>query len=181
MDFLLFYSQYSPSSKKLLDEFPMLQEKAISVDSAPMRAYVKRIHVVCVPTLMVLMGKRVIDRVIGYESIYNWLMTSLYRMGQLQASPTVLEPEVHDESSSSFMGSSPTDHAPVMMVEPTSSAGSTSLDDLILEDVPAAQQQDRETPLVQTGMSANTMMLAEALKKERDNLDPGANKKKFSQ
>jgi hypothetical protein len=61
--------------------------------------------------------------------------------------------------------------------------GATSLDDLVLEDIPLTQQpqQERDTPLVQTGMSANTMMLAEALKKERDNIDPSANKKKYSQ
>ena len=65
----------------------------------------------------------------------------------------------------------------------TSSEGATTqLDDLILEDIPLSeQQQDRETPLVQTGMSANTLMLAEALKKERDSFDPSANKKKFTQ
>jgi len=189
MDYLLFHSQYSPSSKKLFDEFPMLKEKAISVDSVAMRAYVKKIHVVCVPTLLVLLGNRVIDRVIGYESIYNWLVTTLYRMGQLQASSAVVEPDSEIDSNVSL--------SPLMEYEPQSPTmtksvatatdgfipGATSLDDLVLEDIPLTlqPQQERDTPLVQTGMSANTMMLAEALKKERDNIDPSANKKKYSQ
>jgi hypothetical protein len=185
MDYLLFHSQYSPSSKKLFDEFPMLKEKAISVDSVAMRAYVKKIHVVCVPTLLVLLGNRVIDRVIGYESIYNWLVTTLYRMGQLQASSVGAESEAQQfptQAGVVTLEPSDVEYEPSIhdSSEHSSGLGATSLDDLILEDIPMAQQQERETPLVQTGMSANTMMLADALKKERDNLDPGANKKKFS-
>jgi multisubunit Na+/H+ antiporter MnhF subunit len=183
MDYLLFHSQYSPSSKKLFDEFPMLKEKAISVDSVAMRAYVKKIHVVCVPTLLVLLGNRVIDRVIGYESIYNWLVTTLYRMGQLQASSAMAEPDLQMdmiETPQSVM-TPPVMDTDAHMSHTYSTGGATSLDDLVLEDIPTAHQTERETPLVSTGMSANTMMVAEALKKERDNIDPNANKKKFSQ
>lgn len=191
MDFLVFYSQYSPSSQKLFEDFPNLKEKSICVDSSAMRVYVKKIHIVCVPTLIVLLGNRIIDRVVGYDSIHNWLVTSIYRMSQLQTEnnpgnfgnpgyPGYPEP-IHLDSSQldTPMEDVPTAVPPEDM--PTTSVSQiTQLDDLILEDIPL-NEQERETPLVQTGMSANTMMLAEALKKERDGLDPSANKKKFSQ
>lgn len=195
MDYLLFHSQFSPSSQKLFDEFPALREKAISVDSLAMRNYVKKIHIVCVPTLTVLLGNRIIDRVIGYDAIYNWFVTTMYRMGQLQAtpSPSALESPVTMSSGerAEFVAS----HGPPMTMSveeddhetDSTPATSTSLDDLILEDIPKMEQQhhqmmhqpERETPLVQTGISANTMLLAEQLKKERDNNLEG-NKKKFS-
>jgi hypothetical protein len=191
MDYLLFHSQYSPSSKKLLDDFPALREKAVSVDSAAMRSYVKKLHVVCVPTLMVILGNRVVDRIVGYDSISNWLLVSLYRMGQLQGAAVpndMMAPEEYHTSSPPELDlrsvvEDGVHEDPVMMTAPTST--STSLDDLILEDIPKAEQQrleyqeTREAPIVQTGMSANTMLLAEQLKKERDNYDP-SNKKKFA-
>jgi len=199
MDYLLFHSQFSPSSQKLFDEFPALREKAISVDSLAMRNYVKKIHIVCVPTLTVLLGNRIIDRVIGYDAIYNWFVTTMYRMGQLQATPP---PSSAHESSMPMVANADrgefvkSNNGPSMTIEhdedaydhemESTPATSTSLDDLILEDIPKTEQQrhqmvqpERETPLVQTGISANTMLLAEQLKKERDNNLEG-NKKKFS-
>lgn len=183
MDYLLFHSQFSPSSQKLFDEFPALREKAISVDSVAMRTYVKKIHIVCVPTLTVLLGNRIIDRVIGYDAIYNWFVTTMYRMGQLQppVPPSTYEPQQHADMATNVEEDVESDLVP---------ATSTSLDDLILEDIPVSKsdqqhhqmmqhQPERETPLVQTGISANTMLLAEQLKKERDNNLEG-NKKKFS-
>lgn len=196
MDYLLFQSQYSPSSKKLMDEFPALRDKSVSVDSTAMRTYVKKLHVVCVPTLLITLGNRIVDRVVGYDSISNWLLISLYRMGQLQGTPTsneYIESGMHEEYPISqqqpeFSTQSVPVHedpslSTVAHAAPT--ASSTSLDDLILEDIPKAEQQrfeyqeTREAPIVQTGISANTMLLAEQLKKERDNYDP-SNKKKFS-
>ena len=198
MDYLLFHSQFSPSSQKLFDEFPALREKAISVDSLAMRNYVKKIHIVCVPTLTVLLGNRIIDRVIGYDAIYNWFVTTMYRMGQLQATPPPAALESSSPMSASgergeFVASSGGSSMIIDNEEDaydhdmdSTPATSTSLDDLILEDIPKTEQQrhqmlqpERETPLVQTGISANTMLLAEQLKKERDNNLEG-NKKKFS-
>ena len=190
MDYLLFHSQYSPSSKKLLDEFPALREKAVSVDSVAMRSYVKKLHVVCVPTLMVILGNRVVDRIVGYDSISNWLLVSLYRMGQLQGAAAPNEyvnppMDEYPDAQSELVPQSVVDVLDDADVAATSVSTSTSLEDLILEDIPKAEQQrmeyqeTREAPIVQTGMSANTMLLAEQLKKERDNYDP-SNKKKFS-
>lgn len=177
MDFLIFHSQFSPSSQKLLEDFPALREKAVSVDSGSMRVYVKKLKIVCVPTLLVLLGgQRVIDRVVGYDSISNWLIESIYRVNQLQsgAPPTAMQEDPEVLAPVAVEGA--------MNVDPSvPQASFTNLDDLVLEqvDTNAEEEDDRDTPLVQTGMSANTMALAEQMKKERDNLDPNVNKKKF--
>lgn len=181
MDYLLFHSQFSPSSVKLLEQFPALNDKAISVDSAPMRAYIKKLRIVCVPTLLVLLNNRIVDRVVGSESILTWLATSIYRAEQLQPPQPVPAAAAylpsHDDDDDGTNGRVEA----AVMSAPTSAATTTSLDDLILEDIQApVVPEERETPIVQTGMSTNTMSLAEALKKERENFDPSTNKKKFA-
>ena len=172
MDYLLFHSQFSPSSTKLLQQFPNLQEKAISVDSHAMRAYVKKLHIVCVPTLLVLLNNRIIDRIIGFDSILNWLTTTIYRAEQLQ---TTQVQAVTNEMPLEYEPEQPEDMPVESNHHSMSNSATTSLDDLILEEVP----EEHSTPIVQTGMSANTMSVAEALKKERENFEPSTNKKKF--
>ena len=169
MDYILFHSQYSPSSTKLVEQFPSILEKSVSVDSLAMRNYAKRLHIFCVPTLIITMDNKIIERISGYENVYNWLVVTIYRISKLQPND---EPEPQFEENTSSNYSAP----PIERIEePEQEDSTTSLDNLLLEDV----EEDRSTPHVQMGMGVNTMQLAEAMKKERDNLDPG-NKKKFS-
>lgn len=181
MDFLLFHSQFSPSSKKLFDDFPALERKSISVDSPAMRKYLKKLGVVCVPTLIVLLNNRVIDRVIGYDSIYQWLVTSIYRINHLQ--PQVFEEEQQSVPTPTVKVVEKPPISEMMMTEAVAS-DITPLDNLILEDNGAPEQEIAldmpEIPIVQTGQSMNTMMIAEQMKKERDNnISLPGNKKMF--
>jgi hypothetical protein len=163
MDYILFHSQYSPSSRKLIEQFPSISEKTVLVDSVAMRAYAKRLHIICVPTLVVILNNKIIERIVGYENIYNWLVVTIYRVNKLQNIQEDVEPELEP---------------PIQQVEPTSpdmQNTTTSLDNLVLEDL----EEERVTPHVPIGTGVSTLQLAEAMKKERDNSDPG-NKKKFS-
>ncbi len=177
MDYILFHSQYSPSSKKLLEEFPSISEKSVSVDSEGMRRYMKRINIVCVPTLILILNNKIVDRIVGVDKITNWIMVTLYRASQLQPggvvesepdeSPQQYVPQVVQQSQSEKTVRVPDSGAP-------DGSGHTSLDDLVLVDedpspMIANQPLDNERiePKIQMGGS-NTMALAEALKKERD-------------
>ncbi len=173
MDYILFYSQYSPSSMKLIEQFPSILEKSVSVDSSAMRTYAKKLHIICVPTLVIIMDNKIIERISGYENVYNWLIVTIYRINKLQPSD---EPEPQDYEEQMDVEHVPQKSAVSTreIVQQESEDATTSLDNLVLEDV----EEERATPHVQMGMGVNTMQLAEAMKKERDNLDPG--KKKFN-
>lgn len=173
MDYILFHSQFSPSSRKLVEQFPSIIEKSVSVDSSAMRTYAKRLHIFCVPTLVIIMDNKIIERISGYENVYNWLIVTIYRVSKLQPSD-----EIDSQDYSEEMDLPPPPKKSVIpreIIEENEEEETTSLDNLILEDV----EEERSTPHVQMGLGVNTMQLAEAMKKERDNLDPG-NKKKFS-
>jgi hypothetical protein len=171
MDYILFHSQYSPSSRKLIEQFPPISEKAVLVDSVAMRAYAKRLHIICVPTLIVILNNKIVERIVGYENIYNWVVVTLYRVNKLQS---LNDPEPEEERISEQQ---PTRvYAEEQPVSPDVVNTTTSLDKLVLEDV----EEERVTPHVPIGSGGvSTLQLAEAMKKERDNSDPG-NKKKFS-
>lgn len=167
MDYILFHSQYSPSSRKLFEQFPSLNEKAVSVDSMAMRAYAKRLHVICVPTLVVILNNKIIERIVGYENVYNWLVVTIYRVNKLQNIQEPETDEISEEQPTIFQEQPPE--------SPDMQRTTTSLDQLVLEDL----EEERATPHVPIGTGVSTLQLAEAMKKERDNSDP-ANKKKFS-
>jgi hypothetical protein len=190
MDYILFHSQYSASSRKLLEEFPTITEKGVLVDSAVMRTYAKKLHIVCVPTLVIILDNKIVERIVGYEHIQNWLLVTLYRVNKLQP----FEPDYNEQETSWPSESPPSseNNNPQFTQEFTREVssnnqveeGTTNLDNLILEDIvenPPLKPVVNEptTPHVQMGLGANTMQLAEAMKKERDNIDPG-NKKKFN-
>lgn len=171
MDYILFHSQYSTSSQKLIEQFPSILEKAVLVDSMAMRAYAKRLHIICVPTLIIIMDNKIVERIVGYENIHNWLVVTIYRVNKLQPiEESQPPPEIEYEESQQPMVQKSNLHSP---------PESTSLEDLILEDIKEEQPPMMERPHVQMGMGTNTLQLAEAMKKERDNIDP-VNKKKFS-
>jgi hypothetical protein len=176
MDYILFHSQFSPSSRKLVEQFPSIIEKSVSVDSSAMRTYAKRLHIFCVPTLVIVMDNKIIERISGYENVYNWLIVTIYRVSKLQPSD-----ELDSQDYSESMDLPPPKKSVVSREvveddeENYEEEATTSLDNLLLEDV----EEERSTPHVQMGMGVNTMQLAEAMKKERDNLDPG-NKKKLA-
>lgn len=179
MDYLLLYSEYSPSSKQLLAQFPALLDKAVCVDSAQMRTYVKHLKIVCVPTLLVLLQNKIVDRIFGGEAITQWLYVTLYRAQHLQGggADEGLEPAVDDEMSTN----EPVAPQQKTVSPPLTTGNQTSLDDLVLEDVEEGNDLPRnsgEPPVITQVQSGNTMQLAEVLKKERDNSDP-VNKKKF--
>jgi hypothetical protein len=186
MDYILFHSQYSASSKKLLEEFPTIAEKGVLVDSNVMRNYAKKLHIVCVPTLVIILDNKIVERIVGYEYIQNWLLVTLYRVNKLQ--PMDLEPEPYETQESwspepVALTEKNVDPQEPLMPSPAPKEGTTNLDHLILEDIDETPlkplMNETTTPHVQMGSGANTMQLAEALKKERDNTDPG-NKKKFN-
>lgn len=176
MDYILFHSQYSPSSKKLFEDFPALIEKGICVDSNLMRAQVKKLHIVCVPTMIIILNNKIVDRIVGYEKIYNWVMITLYRTNQFQPAqqPNTDTPPVQ-QSQPQRQPDIPQDE-PVEYDKP---AQQTNLDDLILVDEPPSNLSARTEPKVQTGISGSTLQLAEALKKERDNDLETNNKKRM--
>jgi hypothetical protein len=201
MDYILFQSQFSPSCKKLLQQFPNLSEKSVSVDSQQMRRYIKKLHIVCVPTLILIMGNKIIERIVGFEPIQNWLLITIYRANQISqpsdeeleepprlsqpVSQTIVQPApqiVPSEPQTSAQSTPQTTVQPVAETTPVPPRPQqTSLDDLILTDENEEDEnpvEDRNEPIIQMGSGTNTMMLAEALKKERDNsFDP---KKKIS-
>jgi len=84
MDYILFYSNYSPSSLKILQEFPQIMTKSVSVDSLQIRDYVKKINIMSVPTLVVLLNTKIVDRVIGHEDISTWLTQMVYQASRIQ-------------------------------------------------------------------------------------------------
>jgi hypothetical protein len=199
MDYILFQSQFSPSCKKLLQQFPNLQEKSVSVDNAQMRNYIKKLHIVCVPTLILTMGNKIIERLVGYESIQNWLLITIYRANQISQpieQPSDSQPIVQNSSQIGLQMNSQLEPQPIKSpesVQPTQSESihavspvppkpqQTSLEQLILTDDSESIEnpiEERSEPLVQMGSGANTMQLAEALKKERDN--SFENKKKIA-
>lgn len=173
MDYLLFYSQYSNASQKLLDEFPSLMEKSVSVDSLQMREYLKKIAIVSVPTLILILNEKIVDRIIGYENISDWLNISIYRMNQLNNSvingemtqpvetvndePMMVQHEdIKDDISFRTNHTNQTNHT-----------NHTNLDDLILEDeIP--KNEDIHITRSSQG-SDNLLKLAEEMKREREN------------
>lgn len=174
MDYILFHSQYSSSSVKLIEEFPSIVEKGVLVDSIAMRNYVKQLRIVCVPTLVVILDNKIVERIMGFENVRNWLIVTIYRVNKLQ--PLEPEPEPEMEYARTFVQSEEPMSQPIQEREPQQES-TTSLDNLILEDV--VEERDTTTPHVQMGLGANTMQLAEAMKKERDNNLDSGNKKKF--
>ena len=204
MDYLIFSSRFSPSCQKVLDEFPGALSKIVMIDSKSMRDYAKKLKIVCVPTLIVILGDKIIERIVGFESIQNWLLIAIYRSNQLQMSTTIpSEDNMSYSNPNPIAPSAPSsvqyptstvyslpiqqqhlDASPPqqpqhsqqqeMLYETTSlhsvqpispSSGQTNLDDLILDEV--AENPIGIGPKGSSPM--NTIQLAEAMKKERDN------------
>lgn len=197
MDYLLFYSQYSPSSKKILEQFPNIINKAVSVDSSQMKKHLKKLSIVCVPTLIIFSEGKILERIAGYAKIYNWILVTLYRIDQIQPQDEPQQPQVQQpqqpqpQMSQTQMSQSQIPQPQLSQTQTVTQLpqqvqqvedviieddlmiqGKTSLDDLVLEDIP-----EREEPTRPSSNSGSTMQLAEALKKERDNLDPKSKKK----
>jgi len=188
MDYILFHSQYSPSSKKLFDEFPNLMGKSVSVDSVAMRSYVKKLHIVCVPTLLLLIDNKPIDKIVGYDKIYNWLLITIYRSNQLQKiEDSIEEPDISQDipNQTSKLQNIPNQSSNIPIqnqIQEIESIESnqTSLDDLVLVDEPQPVLENRNEPKVPTKAGGSTLSIAEALKKERDNDLETNNKKRMS-
>lgn len=209
MDYLIFFSKYSNPCQKLFEEFPGAFEKSVMVDSPEMRKYIKKLQIVCVPTLAVILGGKIIERVTGFDSISNWLLIAIYRSNQLQVStqpqppasapnpPPSLPPQeyIHQQPQYIMQQSvqSPSPPQPVQILHPqqhdfeTSSLmvdrpqsapfAQTNLDDLLLEDInEPGSIEDLSGGSSPKSSSLNTIQRAEALKKERDNLDPKGKK-----
>jgi hypothetical protein len=166
MDYILFYSEYSRSCQYLIQQFPDLLKKSVSIDSIGLEDYLKKLKIVSVPTLLIVLESStktsIVDRIVGYEEIYNWLITTLYRMNQVeyQAEQTLN----HTQTSQNFQ-------------QQENAESTTNLDTLYLEDIEEDQHQksqvyqetqDQEVhTAVKTG-GASTMKLAEEMKRERE-------------
>ena len=88
MDFILFYSKHSQNCFNLLQEVPLLNEKAICIDSEACRSMISNLpyKVKRVPTLFVVDGLNKILKVIeGYYDIKNWFILTTYSMSQVVA------------------------------------------------------------------------------------------------
>ena len=159
-DFILFYSKYSPISCKLLEEFPALSEKSVSVDSVPIRKILKKFVVTSVPTLILILNNNIVDRIIGYENVSNWLHLYVYRVNHLTNS-------TENDEQMFVQEDEPTYNDESVVAEPQNISGSdgkTSLDDLILEESQEEVHITKATPV-------NLLKMAEEMKKERDNND----------
>jgi len=85
MDFLAFYSKYSDNCVALFQEVPLLNDKAICIDSVESRKLIENLpyHVKRVPTLFVTDGINKIIKVLeGNQEIRNWFMLVTYSMSQ---------------------------------------------------------------------------------------------------
>lgn len=83
MDYILFYSRFSPHSQALIAQFTNITDKAVCVDSSQSRAHLAELGVVSVPTLLVVSGDEIIQRVVGADSIRVWLMMTVYHADTL--------------------------------------------------------------------------------------------------
>lgn len=107
MDFILFYSKYSNNCAIVLQEVPLLNEKAICVDSAGCRALLSQLpyQVQRVPTLFIVDGVDKILKVIeGVNDIRNWFILTTYSMSSpsdvVETQPSrreIVEDEVVDD------------------------------------------------------------------------------------
>lgn len=179
MDYMLFHSKYSPSSKKLFEDFPGLTDKGVCIDSPTMRAHVRKLHIICVPTMVIILNNKIVDKIVGYDKISNWLLITLYRTNQLQnlqiSQEDPPEPREVVEEPIQTRVSSPSPSSQHQLQQ-------TNLDDLILTDEPESIIPERTEPKIQSGISGangSTLQLAEALKKERDNDLETNNKKRM--
>jgi hypothetical protein len=71
MDTLLFYSKNSPSCSQLFEALPFI-EKIVCVDSPEIREKIGSLHIISVPTLLVMFQEKIVQRVIGVEDIIQW-------------------------------------------------------------------------------------------------------------
>ena len=169
MDYILFYSEYSRSCQYLIQQFPDLLKKSVSIDSIGIEEYLKKLKIVSVPTLLIVLESpiktSIVDRIVGYEDIHNWLITTLYRMNQVEYQP---EQYSSDQVSSNQMDY--TDYTQTSQQQDLEST--TNLDTLYLEDLtegdqPQASQDQEVHTAVKTG-GVSTMKLAEEMKRERE-------------
>ena len=165
MDYILFHSQYSSSSKKLLEEFPSLFEKSVSVDSKQIRMYLKDLAIVSVPTLVLILHDKIVDRIIGYENIINWLHITIYRTEQIRNIETEYEQEIENNAPIN-----PQINVPLNVSEDDGNVENitehTSLDDLVIEDL--GPSTDEKLHITRSSGNTNLLKVAEELKKQRD-------------
>jgi hypothetical protein len=178
MDYILFYSEYSRPCQYLIQQFPDLIKKSISIDSIGIEEYLKKLKIVSVPTLLILLESpsktSIVDRIVGYEEIHNWFITTLYRMNQVEfATPEQNHSEQFVDSNYSQNYSQNIQQQNIEQVPEST----TNLDTLYLEDlegtesvksVEGGQPQEQEPhAAVKTG-GISTMKLAEEMKRQRE-------------
>ena len=178
MDYLLFYSQYSSSSQKVLEDFPSLIEKSVSVDSKQIRMYLKNLSIVSVPTLVLILHDKIIDRIIGYENIVDWLNITIYRTDQIR-NVNVEQEEIEQfmetrqspqQLQSQQLQSQQIPQQSQQIPQPQQQQQQneteyTNLDDLLLEDV---ETPSEDIHITRSSTNNSLLKVAEELKKERD-------------
>ena len=185
MDYLLFYSQYSSSSQKVLEDFPSLIEKSVSVDSKQIRMYLKNLSIVSVPTLVLILHDKIIDRIIGYENIVDWLNITIYRTDQIrnvnveqeeieqfmetrqspqQLQSQQLQSQQIPQQSQQIPQQSQQIPQPQQQQQQNATEY-TNLDDLLLEDV---ETPSEDIHITRSSTNNSLLKVAEELKKERD-------------
>lgn len=159
MDYILFYSNYSQACKSLLDEFPTLIQKSVKIDSLEIYTYVKKIHIESVPTLIVFINNKIIDRIIGSDDIKNWLLTLIYRTNSLQeveqqpiSQPQPPQQQYHEQQEEDTL---------------------TSLEDLELTDEKEPEENIPNDKYISSGVGGSSAIkLAEEMRREREKDEP---------
>lgn len=174
MDFILFYSQFSNASRKLIEEYPSLTEKSVSVDSSQIRNIIKNMSIVCVPTLLLHNNGKIVERIIGYEDIVSWITIYLYNtqkftQNQLMEDESINIPQqVSSNINQNFQSQQSSQEEFIDDENPQISQNSqqqTSLDDLVLED-----RDESDYHITRSGSGNGSLLkVAEEMKKERDN------------
>ena len=172
MDFILFYSQFSNVSRKLLEEYPSLIDKSVSVDSSQIRNIIKKMSIVCVPTLLLHNNGKIVERIIGYEDIVHWINVYIYNTQKFTQSNEINEiNQINQVNQVNQVNDIDTYNQSVQSLQPVQSVSDTqdsfqqtNLDDLVLED------KEEEYHITRSGSGNGSLLkMAEEMKKERDN------------
>jgi hypothetical protein len=176
MDYILFYSEYSRSCQYLIQQFPDLIKKSVSIDSIGIQDYLKKLKIVSVPTLLIVLESPVktsiVDRIVGYEDIYNWFITTLYRMNQVEFHDQNQTEQNYPETITETDTYNPQPPQPQHTQTFEQPESTTNLDTLYLEDLEHTEGEQQQTQeqeqhtAVKTGVS--TMKLAEEMKRARE-------------
>jgi hypothetical protein len=145
MDYLLFYSKYSRKCTQLLEEFPFLSEKAVSIDSLRVRDHLQEISIVAVPTLAIIYNQAILDRIVGAPDIEQWVYTTLYHLRHVPTNDADVSQSVETVSETQSI-TTPIEQIPLQQedISPPSSPQPIASKELSAADLAKKMQTQRE-------------------------------------